>query len=97
MARFARAAVSSLRALLGLAHTPWLTDGESGSRGGSGGGRVVVEPDPVRGITDWEMDALARRRSVENMAIAAQVLSSLSRLVETLPNLEMPDLIGDQV
>ncbi len=94
-ASFARATVSSLRELLGLAQGPWLSDGESVGTGGDS--RVVVEPDPVRGISDWEVDALARRRSVENMAIAAQVLSSLSRLVETLPNLEMPDLIGDQV
>jgi hypothetical protein len=35
--------------------------------------------------------------SLPGPAHAPQVLASLSRLVQELPNLEMPDLIGTQV
>jgi phosphatidylinositol glycan class S len=49
------------------------------------------------GFTQWQIDALLRQRAGADVQQAASVLGSLSRLVQQLPNLEMPDLIGQQV
>jgi hypothetical protein len=54
-------------------------------------------PAGAAGFTQWQVDALLRQRAGADVQEAARVLGSLSRLVQQLPNLEMPDLIGQQV
>jgi len=68
-----------------------------------GGGEVGVQgpllaflPAPSRGFALWEVELLVRQRTARDVSEAGRVLSSLSRLVLELPNLEMPDLIGQQ-
>ncbi|KAG1668848.1 hypothetical protein FOA52_004943 [Chlamydomonas sp. UWO 241] len=91
MGRYAGVVVSQLRALLGLE-----------LRGGvlitaHEGLEVAALPAAVAGFCEWEVDALTRQWAASNAAKAARVLGSLSRLVEQLPTLEMPQLIGTQV
>jgi hypothetical protein len=91
MGRYAGVVVSQLRALLGLE-----------LRGGllstaHEGLEVAALPAAVAGFCEWEVDALTRQWAASNAAKAARVLGSLSRLVEQLPTLGMPQLIGTQV
>lgn len=48
------------------------------------------------GFAAWEIDILLRRRMASDMRGAAQTLQALVRLMNELPNLEMPDFIGLQ-
>lgn len=63
--------------------------------------QVAVEvqwlPAGSAGFSSWQVDALLRQRAVHGVQEAARVLAALSTLVQELPNLEMPDLIGQQV
>lgn len=54
-------------------------------------------PASSRGISEWELDALTRRRVIHNLESVAKVLKSLSLTVEQIPRLEMPDAIGSVV
>lgn len=54
-------------------------------------------PDRSAGFAAWEIDALLRKRAGSSLRTAAGTLGSLSQLARDLPNLEMPDFIGDQV
>ena len=47
--------------------------------------------------TCMHMHAHARVRMIARARARARVLAALSTLVQELPNLEMPDLIGEQV
>jgi hypothetical protein len=54
-------------------------------------------PAGAEGFSSWQVDALMRQRTAYSEREAARVLAALSTLVQELPNLEMPDLIGQQV
>lgn len=105
MARLARAVVSQLRALLRLELREGLTSAAFQQQARSEGQaeaaahalHVDAAPALETGFSSWEVDALLRQRAQHSAVTAARVLGSLSRLVEQLPTLEMPDLIGDQV
>uniref|UniRef100_A0A0D6R401 GPI transamidase component PIG-S n=2 Tax=Araucaria cunninghamii TaxID=56994 RepID=A0A0D6R401_ARACU len=49
------------------------------------------------GFSEWELDALLRRRVVADVASCSLTLASLSRLVKSLPSMVIMDEIGDQV
>lgn len=108
----AGAFVSQLHALFGLPNTKhWTSTSSSSSTGGSqdsssqqpGSSKAEVKADLVLlpasdvGFTAWEVEALLRQRTASDVLGAARVLKSLSTLVQELPNLEMPDVIGEQV
>lgn len=105
MARLARAVVSQLRALLRLELREGLTSAAFHQQARSEGQaeaaahalHVDAAPALETGFSSWEVDVLLRQRAQHSAVTAARVLGSLSRLVEQLPTLEMPDLIGDQV
>lgn len=82
--------VSQLHALLGLPTDLRYV-------GSSGGAAVVHLPARTTGFAGWQLDALMRQRTVADLSLAAKTLGSLSNIVQQLPNLEMPDLIGQQV
>jgi hypothetical protein len=100
MRRFAGVAVSQLRALLGVDLRERLLE-RHGARQQrqeeAAPFELRVLPAPRAGVSTWELDALARGLATSNAEAAARVLGSLSRLVEQLPGLEMPGLIGKQV
>jgi hypothetical protein len=48
-------------------------------------------------LTAVDIDSLLRRALESNIAAAGGTLASLARLVNSLPTLAMPDLVGDQV
>jgi phosphatidylinositol glycan class S len=54
-------------------------------------------PARASGFARWQVDALLRQRAAADLAAAAETLGSLSNIARQLPNLEMPDLIGQQV
>jgi hypothetical protein len=91
------AAGGGRKAAVGQRGEDWRGENRRNDGALSGGLEVDVLASSEHGFSEWEVDALARRRASENVAAAAHVLGSLSRLVEQLPNLEMPDLIGSQV
>lgn len=105
MARFARAVVSQLRALLRLELREGLASAalhqqarfEGQAEAAAHALHVDAAPASETGFSSWEVDALLRQRAQHSAVTAARVLGSLSRLVEQLPTLEMPDLIGNQV
>ena len=57
---------------------------------------VAVEWNPL-GFALWEVEALLRARTSSDIYLAARTLASLSRVVQELPNLEVPAIIGHQV
>lgn len=79
--------VAQLRGLLDLDETP-VRDERNGFLSLSAG---------TAGFTDWELDILLRRRAASDVAAATQTLQALQRLMDDLPNLEMPNFIGFQV
>lgn len=88
--------IAQLQSLFGVAPaTP--ADSSSSSSGGVGHLAVHQLPAGRLGFTGWQVDALLRQRSAHDVREAARVLAALSTLVQELPNLEMPDLIGEQV
>ncbi|KAF5836232.1 phosphatidylinositol-glycan biosynthesis class S protein-domain-containing protein [Dunaliella salina] len=107
--RFAEVAVAQLRVLMGLQAFPEAVlqqgMGRSSSRGSSrvkgmgssAGPAVRVLPAVDSGFAEWEVDVLMRRRVGRDIEAASRVLGSLSRTVLALPNLEMPNVIGQQV
>uniref|UniRef100_A0A7N0UUS1 GPI transamidase component PIG-S n=1 Tax=Kalanchoe fedtschenkoi TaxID=63787 RepID=A0A7N0UUS1_KALFE len=50
-----------------------------------------------KGFTEWELDVLARQHACFNLLSCATTLSSLSRLVQSLPRMIIMDDIGKQV
>lgn len=50
-----------------------------------------------KGFTEWELDALTRQHTCFNLRSCATTLSSLSRLVQSLPRMIIKDEIGKQV
>ncbi|KAI8463407.1 MAG: phosphatidylinositol-glycan biosynthesis class S protein [Monoraphidium minutum] len=99
--RVAGAAASQLRVLFGLGEGPGGGGGGGGDDSGDDGpnGAVAVAHVPARrgGFAAWEVDGLVRCRAAGDTAEAGAALRSLAAVVEELPNLEMPDLIGQQV
>lgn len=91
--------IAQLQALFGVAPaaTDITTSSSSGSSSAGGALEVVVLPAGRSGFSGWQVDALLRQRSGHDVREAARVLAALSTLVQELPNLEMPDLIGEQV
>lgn len=89
---FAQATVATMRQLLGLPAAP--SGYEAGHQAAA---QMQVLPAPSAGFAAWEVDALQRVRAVQDVHAAAHTLGSLSRMVEELPNLEVPELIGQQV
>jgi phosphatidylinositol glycan class S len=90
--------IAQLQALFGVA--PGTTSSSSGSTYDPSSTQAVQLqqlPAGAAGFTQWQIDALLRQRVGADVQEAARVLGSLSRLVQQLPNLEMPDLIGQQV
>ena len=85
----AMAFITHLRALLGLS--------SPGSYPLYKTIKLVLVPSSTRGISEWEVDALTRRRVTHNLESIARSLRSLSLTVEQIPRLEMPDEIGDLV
>ena len=85
--------IAQLQALFGVAPS----EGDTSSD--ASGLRVRVQPLPAGrlGFSAWQVDALLRQRSAHDVREASRVLAALSTLVQELPNLEMPDLIGEQV
>lgn len=85
--------IAQLQALFGVA------PGTSSSSSSSSTGAVQLQqlPAGAAGFSQWQVDALLRQRAGADVREATRVLGSLSRLVQQLPNLEMPDLIGQQV
>eukprot|EP00803_Ostreobium_quekettii_P009811 evm.model.scf_788EXC.6 EVM.evm.TU.scf_788EXC.6 scf_788EXC:46730-54418(+) len=77
--------VAQLRGLLGLPETPKATDS------------VQSLPSEVRGFADWEVDVLLRQRAAADVKACADTLVALARVMQKLPNLEMPNFIGAQV
>ncbi|KAK9762191.1 GPI transamidase component [Basidiobolus ranarum] len=49
------------------------------------------------GVTQWELDRLAHKRTAQNMVSAAATLSSLSRLINQIPNMVVLDHIQTEV
>ncbi|KAF8055721.1 hypothetical protein HT031_006625 [Scenedesmus sp. PABB004] len=97
LAHVAAVVAAQLQALLGVAPPDDGDDGDGSDDGGGGGGVPLRLPAGRAGFAAWQVDALLRQRAGADVAEAARVLGSLSRLVQELPNLEMPDLIGQQV
>ncbi len=98
LSKVAGVVVSQLHALLGLpAELRYLGSSAQAAAGGSSGSAVVHLPARTTGFADWQLDALMRQRTVADLSLAAKTLGSLSNIVQQLPNLEMPDLIGQQV
>ena len=96
----AQVAAAQLRVLFGLGETPGSDADTAGPPAGtSGGASGGVRHVPARrgGFAAWEVDSLVRRRAADDAAEAGRVLRSLAAVAEELPNLEMPDLIGQQV
>jgi hypothetical protein len=94
--------IAQLQALFGVA--PGTTSSSSSSSGSDTADLDSTQavqlqqlPAGAAGFTQWQIDALLRQRAGADVQEAARVLGSLSRLVQQLPNLEMPDLIGQQV
>jgi hypothetical protein len=94
--------IAQLQALFGVA--PGTTTSSSSSSGSDTADldstqavQLLQLPAGAAGFTQWQIDALLRQRAGADVQEAARVLGSLSRLVQQLPNLEMPDLIGQQV
>ncbi len=94
--RVAGIVVSQLHALLGLPLSNIPAGGISRASS-SGAKQLHFLPAPVSGFALWEVEALLRQRTAADVVTASTTLASLSRLVQDLPNLEMPDLIGQQV
>lgn len=100
MLGFAGSAVGMLRQLFGLPEHPdayVAAAGKLSTGRGGGMGAVQMLPASSTGVTEWEVDALQRARTQQDVAATARVLAGLSRVVEAVPNLEMPDLVGQQV
>jgi hypothetical protein len=93
--------IAQLQTLFGVA--PAGIDDSSSSSSSSDGVqsgtsvRVQWLPAGRSGFSAWQVDALLRQRSAADVREASRVLAALSTLVLELPNLEMPDLIGEQV
>lgn len=83
--KIAQAAVSQLRVLLGLAATP-----------GSQAGEIHLQ-DTSKGFTKRELDGLVLNKLSRDIKSSWQILSALDRLIDNIPNLEIPDLIQNQV
>ncbi|KAI9034412.1 phosphatidylinositol-glycan biosynthesis class S protein [Hyaloraphidium curvatum] len=58
---------------------------------------VAAAADPDRGVTDWEVDRLKRKRTARNVLDAARGLVSLGKLVSGMPNMVVPDRIAEGV
>lgn len=72
--------------------------GEDGLHGSTRGDSTVQHvATPRSGFAAWEVDSLVRCRMAYDVVEAGRVLRSLAAVVQELPNLEMPDLIGQQV
>ncbi|KAI0370586.1 hypothetical protein BV20DRAFT_943936 [Pilatotrama ljubarskyi] len=58
-----------------------------------------VDPDPKAGwqpFTDWELDALLRRRALENVQSSRETLEAIVRLVNQIKNMPVgEDVVGD--
>ncbi|XP_006297237.2 GPI transamidase component PIG-S [Capsella rubella] len=50
-----------------------------------------------RGFTEWELDVLSRKHTCFNLHSCSTTLSSLSKLVRSLPRMIIKDEIGEQV
>jgi hypothetical protein len=85
--------IAQLQTLFGVAPS----DANSSSSTDGAVIRVQQLPAGRLGFSGWQVDALLRQRSGHDVREAARVLAALSTLVQELPNLEMPDLIGEQV
>eukprot|EP00879_Flechtneria_rotunda_P013519 GHRR01014116.1.p1 GENE.GHRR01014116.1~~GHRR01014116.1.p1 ORF type:complete len:763 (+),score=295.93 GHRR01014116.1:423-2711(+) len=87
--QIAAVANAQLQALFGVSPTA--------SSAVAAAAKVQQLPAGLAGFSDWQVDALLRQRAGYDVTEAARVLGSLSKLVLELPNLEMPDVIGQQV
>eukprot|EP00798_Chlamydomonas_sp_ICE-L_P005041 gene5041-34830_t len=95
MHRFAEVMVAHLRSLMGLSMRDDLAAAEVEAPVDFFGVRHV---NPVStGLALWEVDALVRQMTSHDLATAGQLLGSFTRLVLSIPNLEMPHVIGSQV
>eukprot|EP00249_Psilotum_nudum_P016501 c25854_g1_i1 orf=213-2102(+) len=79
--------IAQLRTLFGVPPVP-----EDGQEHGT---HYVLAS--TTGFAEWELDVLLRRRTAADMASCTSTLRSLSRLVQSLPNMVIMDEIGDQV
>jgi len=59
--------------------------------------RVLYGIDSKRGITEWELDQLLRKRTVQNLVNTSRTLNSLAKLVGSLRNMVVKDKIKDKV
>eukprot|EP00775_Hariotina_reticulata_P014168 gene14168-14309_t len=91
----AQVAVAQLQALFGVAvggtQQPGLPAAVTAAA------TIQVLPAGRLGFSAWQVDAMLRQRVWTDVSEARRVLGSLSQLVQELPNLEMPDVIGQQV
>jgi phosphatidylinositol glycan class S len=89
--------VSQLHALMGLpTDTAFLAPGTQPGQAGAGAPALHL-PAASSGLASWQLDALVRQRTVADLSVACKTLGSLANIAQQLPNLEMPDLIGQQV
>lgn len=55
-----------------------------------------VQPDSEELVTDWQLDALLRRRALENVESTKSTLQSITRLVQQIEGMPVgPDVQGD--
>ncbi|KAL6754950.1 phosphatidylinositol-glycan biosynthesis class S protein-domain-containing protein [Haematococcus lacustris] len=85
----------------GLGHTTGsvIPGGTRSARGQQQGqpGSGMRALSPPSGVSVWEVDGLVQARAAYDIASAARLLASLSRLVQSLPNLAMPDVLAAHV
>lgn len=60
-------------------------------------GLPMATPTLEPGASDEEMQVLLQQARAVNAAMAADSLASMARLLQSLPALQMPDSVGDQV
>ncbi|THH21162.1 hypothetical protein EW146_g339 [Bondarzewia mesenterica] len=57
---------------------------------------IVALTDPSSPLTDWQLDALHRRRTIENTISSKETLESIVQLVDEIPNMPVgPDVRDD--
>lgn len=82
-----RVLIAQIRILFGLPPATSMDDDTN----------FVCVPAVNTAFSDWELDVLLRRRAAADLASFASTLRSLSRLVQSLPNMVIMEEIGDQV
>ncbi|KAJ7560680.1 hypothetical protein O6H91_04G140300 [Diphasiastrum complanatum] len=79
--------IAQLRTLFGLPATSFTNKNK----------KIFGVPTLETGFAKWELDVLLRRRAYADIAASTSTLASLSRLVQSLPNMVIKDEISDQV